>query len=273
MTVRSFRPTPSFIVALLALFVALGGTGYATFGVHGSMIAERSIAGAKLKDQTVTSRKLKSVDGSKLIERSVPGTKLLGNTLTGEEIDETTLVEVPLATLAVDADVATRAETAAAADRATHAETADSAAQSEDAAALNGVPAASYMRFGAEVPSGTTITGAWGVFEANVTANQALFGVVSLPASMAGTPSASSVNFAPLADNEADDDDGICMGTPESPAAPPGKLCLYRSVDGNAHGYGGYLLGSGIRNGFSVRVRATADGNVDTRGTWAYTAP
>jgi hypothetical protein len=56
-------------VALLALFVALGGSGYAAVRVNGRSIVDRSIAGSKLKH----------------------------NTLTGTQIDESRLGRVPSA--------------------------------------------------------------------------------------------------------------------------------------------------------------------------------
>lgn len=46
-------------VALLALFVALGGSGYAALKVNGKNITNRSIAGKKLKRNTVTGREIR----------------------------------------------------------------------------------------------------------------------------------------------------------------------------------------------------------------------
>jgi hypothetical protein len=45
-------------VALLALFVALGGTGYAAARINGRTITDRSISGAKLKRNTLTGRQI-----------------------------------------------------------------------------------------------------------------------------------------------------------------------------------------------------------------------
>jgi hypothetical protein len=70
---RRLRPSPAFIVACLALFVALGGTAYATGKINGSSIVNRSIARTKVKL----------------------------NTLTGAEINESRLGTIPHAT---DAD-------------------------------------------------------------------------------------------------------------------------------------------------------------------------
>jgi hypothetical protein len=55
----SSRPSPAMVVALLALFVALGGTGYAAVKVNGKNIKSRSIAGKKLKKDTVTGVEVK----------------------------------------------------------------------------------------------------------------------------------------------------------------------------------------------------------------------
>ena len=45
------RVSPSMAVALLALFVALGGTGYAAAKINGRNIIDRSIPGTKLAAQ------------------------------------------------------------------------------------------------------------------------------------------------------------------------------------------------------------------------------
>jgi hypothetical protein len=52
------RPSPSFAVSLLALFVALGGSGYAAVRVNGRTILDRSISGSKLKHNTLTGRQI-----------------------------------------------------------------------------------------------------------------------------------------------------------------------------------------------------------------------
>ena len=93
---RSFnhRPSPPLVVALLALFVALGGVGYAATAINGKDIKNRSVAGRKLKK----------------------------NTLTGAEINESKLGKVPNATNATHAnraDSATSATNAANASNAT----------------------------------------------------------------------------------------------------------------------------------------------------------
>lgn len=54
-----WRFSPAMAVALLALFVALGGSGYAAVKINGKHIANRSIAGKKLKRNTVTGKEVK----------------------------------------------------------------------------------------------------------------------------------------------------------------------------------------------------------------------
>lgn len=88
---RRYRPSPSMAVALLALFIALGGTGYAVKRINGKMITNRSITGTKLKK----------------------------NTVRGTEIRESRLGEVPTA---ANAD---RAANAASATNASNADTLD----------------------------------------------------------------------------------------------------------------------------------------------------
>ena len=53
------RVSPSMAVALLALFVALGGTGYAAAKLNGRNIVNGSITGKKLKRNTLGGRQIK----------------------------------------------------------------------------------------------------------------------------------------------------------------------------------------------------------------------
>ncbi len=48
------------IVALLALFVALGGSSYAALKINGKNITKRSISGKKLKKNTLSSKEVKN---------------------------------------------------------------------------------------------------------------------------------------------------------------------------------------------------------------------
>jgi hypothetical protein len=93
------RPSPSMAVALLALFVALGGTSYAVSRIDGRQLKGASVSGAKLRK----------------------------NTLGGREIREAALGRVPRAgrsDTAAHATLADRATTSALADRAVSADTA-----------------------------------------------------------------------------------------------------------------------------------------------------
>jgi len=64
------KPSPSMVIALIALFVALGGTGYAAVKINGKNIKNRSIAGKKLKKNTLGGKQIKE---SKL--KTVPRAK------------------------------------------------------------------------------------------------------------------------------------------------------------------------------------------------------
>jgi hypothetical protein len=53
-TLRSMRPSPAMIVALVALVVALAGTAYAAQTINGGAIKKQTIGGGKLKQKTLT---------------------------------------------------------------------------------------------------------------------------------------------------------------------------------------------------------------------------
>lgn len=96
-TVR--RPSASFLVAIVALFVALGGTGYAAATLSGRDIQRRSI----------------------------PGNRIMNNALGGGQINESKLGVVPAARESLTAQSAVSATTAASATTAESAQTAQNA--------------------------------------------------------------------------------------------------------------------------------------------------
>jgi hypothetical protein len=53
-TLKSRKPSPAMIVALLALVVALAGTAYAAQTINGGAIKKQTIGGGKLKRKTLT---------------------------------------------------------------------------------------------------------------------------------------------------------------------------------------------------------------------------
>jgi len=116
---RIQRPSPALVVACIALFVALGGVGYAAATINGADIKNKTIAGKKLKNKTVTGGKVKN------------------NTLTGTQVNESKLSKVP---------------SAANADRATSAGTADNAARLDGLAAGSLRTASAAATLAANVP-------------------------------------------------------------------------------------------------------------------------
>lgn len=51
-------PSPAFIIAVVALCVALGGTAFAVSSINGNLLRNRSVAGVKLKKHTITGREV-----------------------------------------------------------------------------------------------------------------------------------------------------------------------------------------------------------------------
>jgi hypothetical protein len=112
LTRRIPRPSVALVVAFVALFAALGGTGYAALKITGKEIANETITGADVDD------------------KSLRGKELRGNTLGGDQIKESALGTVPEAAHAANADTAINAQTAA---------------KASDADTVGGIPAAQLM--------------------------------------------------------------------------------------------------------------------------------
>jgi hypothetical protein len=117
-------PSPGFVVALLALFVALSGTVYAAghAKISGRAIKVKSLPGNRLKPGSVPIDRLRPEALAALrAQQSGP--------ITGAEIDELSLGQVP---------EAAHAESADAAQSAVEAETAQSAVNAVNATTVNG---------------------------------------------------------------------------------------------------------------------------------------
>ena len=105
-------PSPAFVIALLALFVALGGTVYAAghrAKLDGRAIRVKSLPGNRLKPGSVAANRLSPAVLALL------GAARASGTITGAEIDELSLGQVPEAAHAESADsalTAIEAETA-----------------------------------------------------------------------------------------------------------------------------------------------------------------
>jgi hypothetical protein len=56
---RTLRPSPALVLAVVALFIALGGTAFAAGVISGSSIANRSVSHYKLKKHTITAQEMK----------------------------------------------------------------------------------------------------------------------------------------------------------------------------------------------------------------------
>jgi hypothetical protein len=116
---RAKRPSPSLVISILALFIALGGSAYAASKVGTKDIKKNAITAKKIKKNAVTTA------------------KIMDDAVTGAKVAESTLGVVPNA---AHADRADSAENAAHADRADSAENAVNA--------TNAVNAANFTRFG-----------------------------------------------------------------------------------------------------------------------------
>jgi hypothetical protein len=82
MSSRSLRPSLSLVISVLALVIAMGGTGYAAAKINGGSIKAGTLPGSALKAKTVK------------------GAKVRNDTLTGTQVKESTLGKVPAAATA-----------------------------------------------------------------------------------------------------------------------------------------------------------------------------
>jgi hypothetical protein len=134
------RLSPAMLVALLALFVALGGSSYAAV-----KISARDIQRGAVGTRAIANNAIRSAD---IHNATISGIDVKDDSLTNADIDNTSLS----AATAKRADTAARANTAASATTAT---TANSAKKADDADKLDGLDSADFTR-----PACTSQTGA-----------------------------------------------------------------------------------------------------------------
>jgi hypothetical protein len=108
-----FRPSPAMIVACVALFVALGGVGYAAATIGSAQIKNNSVQGKDIKNSTITGRDVKnsSLTGSDIKNSSLAGRDVKNDSLSGSDILESSLGKVPAASSADNALSANSAKT------------------------------------------------------------------------------------------------------------------------------------------------------------------
>jgi hypothetical protein len=105
--------SPAMVIALVALFVSLGGVSYgvATGSIDSREIKNNTVRTRDLRNNDIRTRDLRNneVRGLDIRNSTVRGRDVALNTLTGDDVDESELGKVPSAT---SADSATSAETA-----------------------------------------------------------------------------------------------------------------------------------------------------------------
>jgi hypothetical protein len=100
----SYRPSAAMVVALIALFVAMGGTTYAV-----KRLPKRSVGAAQLKKDAVRTKNIKArnVTRSRIAKKAINSDLVGTDALVGKNILESSLGQVPSAK---DADHATTAD-------------------------------------------------------------------------------------------------------------------------------------------------------------------
>ncbi len=93
------RLTFANLTALLALFVALGGTSYAALSVGSEQIANNSVRSEDLRNNDVRGRDIHkgTVRGTDVRDGDLKGADVRDNTITGTEVKESALGTVPSA--------------------------------------------------------------------------------------------------------------------------------------------------------------------------------
>lgn len=133
------RLTFANLTALLALFIALGGSSYAALRVGSEQVANNSLRSQDLRNNDVRGRDIRkgTVQGTDVRDGDLKGRDVRDNTLSGNDVKESTLATVPSAQ-----DAQTLAGRSA------------SAYLGTDAVTLGGKPASAFLGSDKQVRSG-----------------------------------------------------------------------------------------------------------------------
>jgi hypothetical protein len=230
-------------IALLALFIALGGTTYAA-----TALPKNSVGTKQLKKNAVTAVKIKNanVTNAKIANNAVTGAKVKDDSLTGADILESSLGKVPSAT---------SADNATSAANATNATNATTATTSANGTGLAGPLAA-----------GQTLRGVFEVAGNNDASGFVAGFDISYPIPLAAAPQTNVIpSGGPPTTN--------CPGTVANPLAVSGKLCIYVASLTGATGLTELTaFGLPLKLGTTfIPAGVGAGANYQVNGAWAVT--
>jgi hypothetical protein len=210
---RFRRPSPAMVVALIALFVALGGSSYAALRVTGKNVKNSSLTGTDVKNNSLTGRDVKN-----LVSGDVKDSSLLAKDF-------------------------------------------KSGQRPAGPQGIQGAPGP----FPDVFPSGKTARGAYAASGFATAGAQVFRDAQSFFYQLSAEPDTHFVASGSPAPAQ-------CPGTKELPQALPGHLCVYEHVSQNATTLIDDPAGT-VRQGFIIQTSSVAAGQVQSRGTWAVTAP
>jgi hypothetical protein len=98
---RRYRPSAAMIVAVIALFVAMGGTGYAVKRLPRASVGQSQIRAKAIRTRHIKAR---AVTRTKIAKDAIDQSLVAKDALRGTDILESSLGNVPSATKAVTAD-------------------------------------------------------------------------------------------------------------------------------------------------------------------------
>lgn len=84
---RKFRPSPSMLVAMLALIVAMSGSAYAAVTINGKNIKKGTVTSKQIKDKTIT--------GTDIKNSTIGGVDVKGGTLTADKLAAGVIPTIP----------------------------------------------------------------------------------------------------------------------------------------------------------------------------------
>jgi hypothetical protein len=103
---RRLTPSPTFVIAMLALFVSIGGVGYAASKIGTNDIQNKAVTKPKIDKQAVSTNRIadQAVKTKKLADQSVKTDKIADQAVTTDKIADQAVTTDKIADQAVTTD-------------------------------------------------------------------------------------------------------------------------------------------------------------------------
>ena len=251
------RPSPAIVISMIALFVAMGGTGYA--------VSRNSVGANQLKPGAVTAAKLKrgAVTAGKIGPKSVVAGKLGANAVLPGNLGNGIISTAKISDGAV---IASKIKNSVVTTNKLN-NGAVSSAKLGDKSVTLGKLADGIAPLLGTLRTGQTLHGVFGLGDTATGAGDLTRGAVSFAFPLNNQPTVTVLKKGEMSANCSG------LGGGQTPQANGGNLCVYVTESKGLDATTPLVAENNTRLGFGLVAKSEATGEFYAYGQWAVTAP